>query len=71
MLPFNEYKAMVGRRIQGKRAETGMSLRAFGMMAGIHYNQLLHIEQGKVNPSLETLYKIADALETDIIELLR
>lgn len=47
-----------------------MSLRAFGMMVGVHYNQLLKIEQGKANPSLETLYKIAGGLGLNIADLL-
>lgn len=47
-----------------------MSLRAFGMMVGVHYNQLLHIEQGRANPSLGTLYKIAKGLNVTIEDLL-
>lgn len=47
-----------------------MSLRAFGMMTGVHYNQLLHIEQGRTNPSLETLYRIANGLDVEVADLL-
>lgn len=47
-----------------------MSLRAFGMMTGVHYNQLLRIEQGQTNPSLETLYRIADGLDVEVADLL-
>lgn len=39
-------------------------------MVGVHYNQILHIEQGKVNPSLKTLYRIAEGLEVDVKDLL-
>lgn len=70
MSPFEEYKLQLGKRIRGFRATAGMSLRSFGFMTGIHYNQLLHIEQGKTNPSLETLYRIADGLGISVAYLL-
>lgn len=47
-----------------------MSLREFGLMAGVHPNQITRIEHGKVNPSLQTLYRIAEALEVDVCDLL-
>lgn len=67
---FESYKAAVGKNIQRRRLETGLSLRSFGMMVDVHYNQLLHIEQGRANPSLGTLYKIAQGLSIDIRDLL-
>lgn len=70
MKSFDEYKVLLGREVQSRRSELGMSLRAFGLMTGVHYNQLLHIEQGKANPSLATLYKIAGGLNVDITDLL-
>lgn len=70
MVPFSEYTQKIGVRIHGKRAESGMSLRAFGLMTGIHHNQLLLIEKGKTNPSLKTLYKIAEGLDTELVDLL-
>ncbi len=71
MVPFSEYTETIGARIHGKRAESGMSLRTFGNLVGIHYNQLLLIERGKTNPSLRTLYKIAEGFDVDLSELLR
>lgn len=70
MISYGEYIAAIGKTIHALRAEKGMSLRSFSLMVGIHYNQILHIEQGKVNPSLKTLYRIAEGLEVDIKDLL-
>lgn len=70
MLSYGEYISVIGENIHAQRAQTGLSLRAFSMMIGVHYNQVLHIEQGKVNPSIKTLYKIAEGLQVDIKDLL-
>ena len=70
MIPYSEYIATIGKTIHALRAEKGLSLRSFSLMIGVHYNQVLHIEQGKVNPSLKTLYKIAEGLEVEIKDLL-
>lgn len=70
MVSFNEYTEAIGARVHSKRAESGMGLRTFGNLVGIHHNQLLLIEQGKTNPSLKTLYKIAEGLDTDLVDLL-
>lgn len=70
MISYGEYIAIIGERIHALRAEKGMSLRGFALMVGVHYNQILHIEQGKVNPSLKTLYRIAEGLEVDVKDLL-
>ncbi|MFR4802027.1 MAG: helix-turn-helix domain-containing protein [Eggerthellaceae bacterium] len=52
------------------RERTGMSLREFGLMADVHPNQVTRIEHGRVKPSLQTLYRIAEALEVDLCDLL-
>lgn len=70
MVSYGEYVSAIGDRIHALRAEAGLSLRAFSMMVGVHYNQILHIEQGKANPSVRTLYKIAEGLGVDVRDLL-
>lgn len=70
MISYGEYISAIGSKVHALRAQTGLSLRAFSMMIGVHYNQVLHIEQGKVNPSIKTLYKIAEGLQVDIKDLL-
>lgn len=40
------------------------------MMVGVHHNQILLIEQGKSNPSLQTLLRIANGLDVPLSDLL-
>lgn len=70
MTTFDAYKTQLGLNILRYRKQTGMSLREFGLMAGVHPNQVTRIEHGKTNPSLQTLYRIAEALEVDVCDLL-
>ena len=70
MITFDAYKTQLGLNILRHRERTGMSLREFGLMADVHSNQVTRIEHGRVNPSLQTLYRIAEALEVDLCDLL-
>ena len=70
MITFDAYKTQLGLNILRHRERTGMSLREFGLMADVHPNQVTRIEHGRVNPSLQTLYRIAEALEVDLCDLL-
>ena len=70
MITFEAYKTQLGLNILRHRERTGMSLREFGLMADVHPNQVTRIEHGRVNPSLQTLYRIAEALEVDLCDLL-
>ena len=70
MITFDAYKTQLGLNILRHRERTGMSLREFGLMADVHPNQVTRIEHGRANPSLQTLYRIAEALEVDLCDLL-
>lgn len=70
MVTYDEYIASLGARIRFLRKRAGLSLRTFGMMVGVHHNQILLIEQGKSNPSLQTLLRIADGLDVPLADLL-
>ena len=70
MITFDAYKTQLGLNILRHRERTGLSLREFGLMVDVHPNQVTRIEHGRVNPSLQTLYRIAEALEVDLCDLL-
>lgn len=70
MASLENYKIALGGKIRRCRIASGMSLRSFGLMTGVHYNQLLAIEKGKANPSLETLHKISSGLDMELFQLL-
>lgn len=70
MVTYDEYIASLGARVRFLRKRAGLSLRTFGMMVGVHHNQILLIEQGKSNPSLQTLLRIANGLDVPLSDLL-
>jgi transcriptional regulator with XRE-family HTH domain len=60
-----------GRRVRSLREEQGLSLLRFADKTGIHRSHLSQIELGRVNVTLDTLFCLADALDTDVSQLLR
>ena len=61
---------LVGERLRAIRAERGLSLGALATMAGIGKGSLSEIEHGTRNPTLSTLYALANALELPLAWLL-
>lgn len=59
----------LGERIRTRRKELGITIEQLAEKIDIGYNHLSNIERGKKTPSLETLIKIVNALDTtaDII----
>lgn len=62
--------ARVGENIRSKRKEMGLSGRKFAEKAHISPSFLSDIELGKTEPSMDTLRKIAFALDCPVAELL-
>lgn len=57
----------LGEKIREIREEKKMTLRQLGNLVDMDYSYIGKIERGKVSsPSIETLQKIADALQVDI-----
>lgn len=60
----------LGKRIQKLRKEMGVeSQEKFAEALGLSRTHIGHIEQGRKNPSMEVLVKIAKKLKVDISEL--
>jgi DNA-binding XRE family transcriptional regulator len=53
----------LGRNIKALRIKQQYSRMEFSLIASINYTTLMNIENGKTNPKLETLEKIARFLE--------
>ena len=51
--------------------EKGISIVQLSKMSGISSSNLSNYMNGKISPTLETLYKIAEALNVDITELFK
>lgn len=56
-------------RIRELRAAKGVSQATLAVTAGMDPATLNRLEQGKANPNLKTLEKLADALEVEVPEL--
>ncbi|MDI1475393.1 helix-turn-helix domain-containing protein [Polyangium sp. y55x31] len=67
MSPFQE---AIGRRVRELRLGRNMSLDAMARAAHVSKTHLSNLEQGRVNPKIETLYAIAGALGVQAFDLL-
>ena len=58
--------APIGKRLRDLRAAHGLSLRQLAKLIGASPSLLSQIENGKVTPSVDTLYLLAGALRTPV-----
>ena len=58
---------MVGSAVAAARAKKGLSQKELSDLTGIDQSDLSKIERGIANPSVNTLNRIAQALEADLI----
>ena len=65
-----QYLEKLGSKIKTLREAKGFDQKAFAFECGIGRTQLYMIENGKTNPRLLTLLKIAQGLEVSVSELL-
>ena len=66
-----QYFEKLGTRIKQLREEKGLDQKSFAFDCEIGRTQLYMIENGKTNPRLLTLIKIAKGLELSLHELLK
>lgn len=66
-----KYFQELGAKIKQLREEKDIDQKSFAFNCEIGRTQLYMIENGKTNPRLLTLMKIADGLEISVSELLR
>lgn len=59
----------MGRRIRQLRKEKGWSQEYLADEADVHRTYMWGIEQGRRNPSLRHLTRVADALDVSLSEL--
>ncbi|GAB5527405.1 MAG: hypothetical protein Roseis2KO_52770 [Roseivirga sp.] len=65
-----KYFQKLGARIKQLREERGLDQKAFAFDCEIGRTQWYMIENGKTNPRLLTLMKIASGLDTTVVDLL-
>ena len=62
---------VLGKKIQKRRKEVGLTQEELGDKVGISRAYMGYIEQGRYAPSLEVLEKIARELKTPISSLFK
>jgi len=59
----------IGLKIRTLREEKKLSIQEFSDIINIEYNNLIRIEKGRTNPTIGTLYKICQALNVKVIDI--
>lgn len=54
---------MIGTTLRRLRKQKGFTLRKFAKLSGLSHSFISDIENGRCNPSIESLQKIANALD--------
>lgn len=62
--------AALGTNIKTARIESGLSQEALALATGLTPQHLQRLERGRANPTLATVYAIADALNRPMHSLL-
>lgn len=60
----------IGQRIRAIRTTIGMTQKQLGERSSMADSAIRKYESGKINPKLETIRKIAEALEVPVLTLL-
>jgi transcriptional regulator with XRE-family HTH domain len=62
--------SLAGARIRALRSEAGLSAQALARRSGVARGTLAQLEAGEANPTIETLYALANTLGVALAELL-
>lgn len=62
-------RTRVASNVRRLRKSKGLSQREFGLMVGVDYSYISHIENGSANVSIDLLSKIADGLDIEVKDL--
>jgi len=65
-----DLQSEIGWRLYNKRDGFGWSMEMLAVKAGITKQTVSKIEKGKQMPGLDTAFKLAKALDTDVVSLL-
>jgi transcriptional regulator with XRE-family HTH domain len=64
-----EFCKAFGEHLRRVRLEKGYGMREFALVADIEYSQLSKIERGVTNPTISTVYSLAEALGINFQQL--
>jgi transcriptional regulator with XRE-family HTH domain len=66
-----DMRRLVGRNLARIRNAKGLTQEALAERSGFSQQYLSGLEQGRRNPTIVTLYELAQALGVDYLDLLR
>ena len=66
-----DMRKLVGRNAARLRARAGLTQEALAERAGFSQQFISDLERGKCNPTIVTLYELAQALGVSQVELVR
>jgi transcriptional regulator with XRE-family HTH domain len=66
---MDNFIRLLGDRVRKLRKAQGLSQEKLGEKAGFDYRYIGFIEQARVNPTIKTLEKVADALNVHLCDL--
>ncbi len=64
------YLASFGERVRTLRERQGVTLRQLAQLSGLSDRYIIQVEKGEANPSLESVLRLAPALQTSVTGLL-
>lgn len=68
-MPIPPHRLAFGERVRELRQQLGMSQEAFAHHADFDRTYISGIERGIRNPTLDVIYRLADALECPVTRL--
>src|SRR5918997_136349 len=64
------YLAQLGERVRKLRQQRGATLKGVAQLSGLSDRFIIEVEKGKANPSVTSIHRLADALQTSLRDLL-
>lgn len=62
---------MLGAELRKAREAAGLSQEKLAFKAGVHRTYISMLERGKASPTLETLFRLCDALDLRASDVVR
>jgi DNA adenine methylase len=64
-----EFCKAFGKHLRQLREQRGYGMREFALKADMEYSQLSKIERGIINPTISTVYSLAESLGVSFQEM--
>jgi transcriptional regulator with XRE-family HTH domain len=71
MATFSTYLRQIGRNIKGARQKRGLRQSDVETAAGLSYRHYQNIEAGKVNVTIETLFRLSKLYKVHVEDLVK